>query len=113
MLASAENKFTTQVGRPACKCSCGFLNIMLRIITPAQGKQLHYFPGKIFVGMVFPVLLVIQEIQHCCCFRNVMKHIPKASICIPAQRIQQTLLVKNIQVAACKMSMPEKSKFFP
>ena len=113
MLKSAKSKFSFCIGSPTGKSSCCLLYIFLCVVTAAHRKQFHYLPGKIFIGVVFPVLIIIQKIQHRTRFRHLMKKITKVSQRILTNNIQQILLKKNIQISTGKMTMPEKRHFFP
>src|SRR5258706_4521893 len=112
MLKLAEYKFALHIGAPAGESSRTFFYIMFGIVASSKCKKFHHLAGEIFVGMIFLVLLVIQEVQHSCRFGNFFQQRAEITQGIASDYIQQALLVKNIQVPAGKMTIAEKSHFF-
>ena len=59
MLSSPKYKFPILAKTPSCKGSCCLLYIIFCIMPRPYREQLHHLPGKIFIGMLLFVLLII------------------------------------------------------
>src|SRR5271170_6886521 len=105
MLKPMKYEFTLYVGTPSGECARPLFHILFSIMTPTQSKQFHNLAGKIFIGMVLFVLIIVEKINHCRTFAHGKKKVRKVSECISADHIKEQLLIKYIQVTRSKMTM--------
>jgi hypothetical protein len=64
MQIGAVDKLEILVQRPAGKGAGGFADVLFAVMAFAQGKQLHHFAGKVFIGLALAVIHRVQIAHH-------------------------------------------------
>ena len=111
------------VDAPAGVGARRFLNVVLRVVALAQGKQLHDFAGKILVGLarVFGagILLAASRAIEIKKHRGVLRHgdkkLPEGLEGIAAQRLvlePEEIGITHFLEAGGEVAMPEKGHLF-
>ena len=108
-----KHKLPVALKPPSGKGSGRFANVSLCVLSAPEGEEFHHFPREIFIGLLFPVLLVIEKRQHGRCFRDLPQERTKIPQSMRADHIEQLLLSQRVYFPTGEMTVPEKRQFLP
>ena len=82
-----DSKLTAEV-RPPGKGPGGLLDIVFRIVSDTQGKELHHFAGEVFVCATFDIFSVVEIHEHRRVLGDAQKQIPEIPHRVLAKHIE-------------------------
>src|ERR1017187_5014063 len=65
-------EFSLQIKPPSGKGPGTLFYIFFGVISTTHGKEFHYLPGEVFIGMFFSFLLIIKKRKHGRAFTNLL-----------------------------------------